>query len=201
MSSFLASARVLYDACPDPADLSRRLGAMVNRSTDRTRFITGFVGCLDPATGTLHYVNAGHPWPMLVRDGVLRELESNGVPFGVVAEFPYSTATVELAPGEMFALFTDGIPEAQRGEELYDEERLRQAMREESGADLGTVRRRLLERVDEFLAGEPRTDDITLLLSGARAPPPSLGRPPLRMRMNAARRSPTRSVRRRQDRA
>jgi len=173
MSSFLASARVLYDSCPDLAELSRRLGAMVNRSADRARFVTAFVGSLDPATGTLNYVNAGHPWPMLVLDGTLRELESNGVPFGVVAGFPYSTATVELAPGEVFALFTDGIPEAQRDQELYDEERLRQAMLEESGAaDLGTLRRRLLERVDEFLAGKPRTDDITLMLirrSGASA--------------------------------
>jgi serine phosphatase RsbU (regulator of sigma subunit) len=165
MSSFLASARVLYDSCADPAELSRRLGAMVSRSNDRARFITGFVGCLDPVTGMLHYVNAGHPWPMLVHDGTLRELESNGVPFGVVAGFPYSTATVELAPGEVLAVFTDGIPEAQRGEELYDEKRLRQAMLEEGGApDLSTLRRRLLERVDEFLAGEPRTDDITLVL-------------------------------------
>jgi serine phosphatase RsbU (regulator of sigma subunit) len=172
MSSFLASARVLYDSCDDPAELARRLGAMVHRSTDRTRFVTGFVGCLDPATGTLHYVNAGHPWPMLVRDGVLRELESNGVPFGVVPGFPYSTATVELAPGEVCAVFTDGIPEAQRGEELYDEERLRQAMREEAGApDLATLRRRLLERVDEFLAGAPRTDDITLVLIRRTAAP------------------------------
>jgi len=165
MSSFLASARVLYESCADPAELSRRLGAMVGRTTDRSRFVTGFVGCLDPASGSLHYVNAGHPWPMLAAAGTFRELESTGVPFGVVPDFPYQSATVELAPGEMMAIFTDGIPEAQRGEELYDEDRLRQAVREESGtADLEMVRRRLLERVDEFLAGAPRTDDITLLL-------------------------------------
>jgi len=172
MSSFLASARVLYDSCPDPADLSRRLGDMVHRSGDRAKFVTGFVGSLDLATGTLRYVNAGHPWPMLVRDGALRELESNGIPFGVVPGFPYSVATAELAPGEVFALFSDGIPEAQRGEELFDEERLRQALREESGAaDLGTLRRRLLERVEEFLAGAPRTDDITLMLIRRSAAP------------------------------
>ena len=165
MSSFLASARVLYDSCSDPAELARRLGAMVNRSTDRTRFVTGFVGCLDPASGMLRYVNAGHPSPMIGSGGALRELESNGIPFGVLPAFPYQAAEMVLAPGEVFALFTDGIPEAQRGEELYDEERLRQAFREESGAaDLPTLRQRLLERVDEFLAGAPRTDDITLLL-------------------------------------
>ena len=165
MSSFLASARVLYDSCTDPAELSRRLGAMVHRTTDRTRFVTGFVGCLDPATGSLHYVNAGHPWPMLVREGALRELESTGVPFGVLPEFPYPASSIVLAPGEVFALFTDGIPEAQRGDELYDEDRLRNALLEESGAaDLATLRRRLLARVDEFLAGEHRTDDVTLVL-------------------------------------
>jgi serine phosphatase RsbU (regulator of sigma subunit) len=165
MSSFLASARVMYDSCTDPAELSRRLGDMVHRTGDRARFVTGFVGCLDPASGALRYVNAGHPWPMIVRDGTLRELESNGVPFGVVPGFPYSVATAELAPGEVFALFSDGIPEAQRGEELYDEERLRQALREEGGAaDLGTLRQRLLERVEAFLDGAPKTDDITLML-------------------------------------
>jgi sigma-B regulation protein RsbU (phosphoserine phosphatase) len=165
MSSFLASARVLYDAYADPAELSRRLGAMVHRTADPTRFVTGFVGCLDPATGSLTYVNAGHPWPMLVKDGTLRELESNGVPFGVVPQFPYTSATIELSRGELFALFTDGIPEAQRGEELYNEDRLRTAMREESGAaDLAMLRDRLLARVDEFLSGTPRNDDITLVL-------------------------------------
>jgi len=165
MSSFLASARVLYDAYADPAELSRRLGAMVHRTADPTRFVTGFVGVLDPATGALEYVNAGHPWPMLVQGGNLRELESNGVPFGVVQHFPYSAASVELERGEVFALFTDGIPEAQKGEELYNEDRLRAAMREESVApDLATLRDRLLGRVDEFLAGTPRNDDITLVL-------------------------------------
>ncbi len=165
MSSFLASARMLYDTCIDPAELSRRLGAMVHRSTDRRRFVTGFVGCLDPASGTLRYVNAGHPAPMLAREGSLRELESGGPPFGVLPEFPYAATATVLAPGEVLALFTDGIPEAQRGEELYDEERLRQALLEESGsADLASLRQHLLARVDEFLAGANRTDDITLVL-------------------------------------
>ena len=165
MSSFLASARVLYDTCLDPGELAGRLSAMLHRTTDRKRFVTGFVGCLDPATGTLHYVNAGHPPPIIAGGSAMRELESAGPPFGVLPQFPYATASTVLAPGEVFALFTDGIPEAQRGEELYDDARVRTAVAEESGAaDLPAMRDRLLARVDEFLAGSPRTDDITLLL-------------------------------------
>jgi serine phosphatase RsbU (regulator of sigma subunit) len=165
MSSFLASARVLYDSCVDPAELARRLGAMLHRSTDRKLFVTGFVGCLDPASGTLDYVNAGHPPPLLAREGALRVLDSGGPPFGVLPDFPYATASTVLAPGEVFALFTDGIPEAQRGEELYDDARLRAAVAEECGAAaLAAIRERLLARVDEFLAGAHHTDDITLVL-------------------------------------
>jgi len=82
MSSFLATARVLYESYTDPAEFAARLGAIMNRSTDSKRFVTGFVGRLDPTTHALTYVNAGHPPPLLIRDGKLRELESTGIPFG-----------------------------------------------------------------------------------------------------------------------
>ena len=153
---------VVRESSPDP-ELLRALGRLA-RGLSALFWGLPFalVVCLHAAIGVQTAIGGG---PMLVRDGALRELESNGVPFGVVAGFPYSTATVELAPGEVFALFTDGIPEAQRGEELYDDARVRAAVAEEYGAtDLFTMRGRLLTRVDEFLAGSPRTDDITLVL-------------------------------------
>jgi serine phosphatase RsbU (regulator of sigma subunit) len=166
MSSFLASARVLYDSCADPADLCRRLGAMFQGAPDRLRQVTGFVGFLDPASGTLRYVNAGHPFPMVGRGESLRDLESNGVLFGAVPGFPYTTAETRLDPGELLALFTDGVSEAQRNDdEMYGVDRLGQALREEGADDdLSAMRRRLVARVDEFLAGSPRTDDLTLML-------------------------------------
>lgn len=166
MSSFLASARVLYDACEDPGVFATRMGAIIYESTDNHRFVTGIVGCLEPATGRLRYVNAGHPAAYVVCRGAVRELPSTGVPFGVVPSFGYATVTDELAPGETLALFSDGIPEAQRGDEqFFDERRVREALTELDGAPtLGEVRSGLLERVDAFLAGTPRNDDVTLLL-------------------------------------
>lgn len=165
MSSFLASARVLYETCETLAEFATRLGAIMNRSTDPKRFVTGFVGRLDPATGTLEYVNAGHPLPILMRNGELRELESTGVPFGVLPHFPYLARSVDLAGGEVLALFSDGIPEAQRGEELFGDQRLHEAMRGTLPTDdLATLRDRVLERVRAFVGDAPRSDDITLVL-------------------------------------
>jgi serine phosphatase RsbU (regulator of sigma subunit) len=165
MSSFLASARVLYEVCPQPGDLAARLDDLVQRSAGAGRFVTGFVGCLDPASGRLDYVNAGHPPPCLVRGAEVRLLEGTGLPFGVAPGTAYTTASLELAPGDLLAFYSDGIPEAQRGDEFFDDERLRAALLEAAGAPrLEEVRQSVLARVTAFLAGEPRTDDLTLLL-------------------------------------
>lgn len=165
MSSFLAAARVLYDTCDDPGAFATRIGSIVHGSTDASRFVTGIVGRLNPATGEVRYVNAGHPAAYVAGGGAVRELPSNGIPFGVLPAFAYTAATATLAPGEMLALFSDGIPEAQRGDEFFDEERLRDTLSELCGAPvIGDVRSGLLERVDAFLAGAPRTDDVTLML-------------------------------------
>jgi len=165
MSSFLASSRVLYDACGDPATLACRLGATVCDHGDPGRFVTGFVGCLDLRTGILHYVNAGHPAALLLHRGELRLLESNGVPFGVLPGYEYRAQTVEIPRGGTLAVFSDGIPEAQRGTEMFEEARLQRALLAAVDApDLAEVRRGVLARLDEFLGDTRRSDDVTLLL-------------------------------------
>lgn len=181
MSSFLSSARVLYDTCSDPAEFAVRLSNVMFHQTDPGHFITGVVGCLDPASGKVHYVNAGQGSLCIVRDGQVHEHESTGVPFGILPEFPYHAETLELAPGDLMAIFSDGIPEAQRGDEFFDDERVRATLIEASREPgLQDVRRHVIEAVDGFLSGAHRTDDVTLLMirrgaaSGdGRAPAPA----------------------------
>ena len=170
MSSVLASARVLYEACEDPGVLVTRLSAMLQRSTESGHFVTAFVGRLDPRSGEIRFVNAGHPPPFLVSRDALRELPSNGIPIGVLPDFPYAAETVTLAPGETLTIFSDGIPEAQRGELFFEEKRLAdvlQTMAADAAAGslpLEAMSRKVMEAVDGFLEGTPRSDDITLLL-------------------------------------
>jgi phosphoserine phosphatase RsbU/P len=165
MTSFLAAARVLYGTCSSVAELATRLSAALNQNIDPGRFVTGVIACLDPRAGRLDYVNAGHPAPCLVVGGALRELEGGGVPFGVLPDVPYECNSVDVEPGAFIAVFSDGLPEAQRGREFFDEERVRAALREAARhPDLADARASVLARVDEFLGGEKRTDDLTLLL-------------------------------------
>ncbi len=170
MSSFLASARVLYDVSDDMGELATRLNAILHRHTEAMHFVTGIVGVLEPSTGTLRYVNAGHPSAALAAGGATRTLESTAPPFGILGDFNFVEERVEMAPGEILALFTDGIPEASRGEELFDDERLHAALHEMAVSDaLSAIRQHILHRVHEFVQDEPRGDDITLLLIRRRA--------------------------------
>ena len=124
-----------------------------------------FVGWLDPASGQLRYVNAGHPEPHLVRDGALRTLEATGIPVGMMANFAWTEGEVVLQDSETLAVFSDGIPEAQHGDEFFDFERVAAALRETVGErDLAAMADGVIGRIDAFAAGEHRADDVTLML-------------------------------------
>ncbi len=165
MSSALSSSRVLYEAFDNPLALVVRLNEVVYRSTDARNFITLFLGYLDPASGRLRYVNCGHPEPLLARGQALRSLEATGVPIGMMASFPWTMGETTVEPGETMAVFSDGIPEAQRGDEFFDTERVEQAMRELGGeADLAKLAGGMIARIDDHSAGEHRSDDVTLVL-------------------------------------
>jgi len=80
-------------------------------------------------------------------------------------EFAWTEGEVVLAAGETLAVFSDGIPEAQRGDEFFDFERIAAALRESEGErDLAAMADRVIGRIDEFAAGAHRADDVTLLL-------------------------------------
>jgi serine phosphatase RsbU (regulator of sigma subunit)/pSer/pThr/pTyr-binding forkhead associated (FHA) protein len=165
MSSVLSSARVLYDSVDGPLALIRRLNNIVHRGTDGKSFVTVFVGWLDPGTGRMRYVNAGHPEGFLVLGERVRSLEATGIPVGMLPDFPWEEAETTIDPGETLAVFSDGIPEAQRGEEFFDLERIKQTLVASGGPDVDASANALVHAVDEFSAGAHRSDDLTLVLA------------------------------------
>ena len=165
MSSILSSARVLYDVCDEPLPLIRRLNQIMQRSSDGRSFVTMFVAYLDPATGRLRYVNAGHPEPHLIAGEQLRTLEANGIPVGMMPDFPWTQGEISISQGETMVLVSDGIPEAQCGPEFYEFERLAAAVRKFAPLQsLDAMAESMIGDIDAFAQGEHRADDVTLVL-------------------------------------
>jgi len=115
---------------------------------------------------SLRYTNAGHNAPVLVRkDGRVELLEHGGLLLGVFPEATYEVASVELDPGDVLALYTDGVTEASNPDgDMFSEERLVENLVLHREASAPELHRRLLAEVQRFQAGNPPDDDLTLVL-------------------------------------
>lgn len=102
------------------------MNRVICQNTGFDKFITAFTGIYDRRTGHFNYVNAGHDPPMLVRaDGSVEQLDKGGILLGVMKNMPYERGTVEMHPGDLVMMFTDGVTEAMGpAEEEYTPERL-----------------------------------------------------------------------------
>jgi serine phosphatase RsbU (regulator of sigma subunit) len=75
-------------------------------------YVAAIVMVVDLVTGVVEVVNAGHPTPHLVRNGVVTELELKAdLPFGMFAEADYRAQPLVLEPGDRLVLVTDGMLE------------------------------------------------------------------------------------------
>jgi sigma-B regulation protein RsbU (phosphoserine phosphatase) len=130
-----------------------------------------FFGILDDK-GSLDYINAGHPSPILIRrNGTPDEAFTEGsFPVGLVPEAEYCSASVKLDPGDTLVLFSDGVTEAMDPqEELFGVPRLKQFLVGHNETPLDELQKLLLEAVENFARGASQADDLTLLLVRYRA--------------------------------
>ena len=167
MATFQASLKTLstaHVALPE-------LAANVNRyacgnSQGGLRFTTAFLAEYDPIHRTLDYINAGHNTPILRRaSGEIERLDVGGLPFGILPETKYDSATVTLAPGDWLVIFTDGLVEAENAhQDDYGEARLLAAIESGKSVEPAEMLKRLMAEVDLFVGNTPQHDDVTCLL-------------------------------------
>lgn len=142
--------------------------AEIARDNPATMFVTAFAGILDIETGVLDFCCAGHepPWRISSGDASERLEGVGGPPLCLLDDFPYPTDRIELNPGDMIVVVTDGVTEAanQNGE-LFGVERTQDAIdRIVDAADAGAALDGLIAPVAVFADGEEAADDLTALV-------------------------------------
>jgi sigma-B regulation protein RsbU (phosphoserine phosphatase) len=136
------------------------------QSLQGRRFTTAFLAELEPTTGALTYVNAGHNWPVLRHvSGAIERLEAGGLPLGINAALPYQSGTGTLAMGDLLLIFTDGLVEAEDdSEHEYGEERMLPVVQTLQSGSAAEALKRIMSSVDDFVALTRQHDDITCLV-------------------------------------
>ena len=150
----------------DPAKCLAEVNDLLLESNEESMFVTLFYANLDPATGRLDYANGGHNLPYVVKaSGEVKQVESEaGLVLGVMPDFEFPGGSVQLEPGDVFFLYTDGVTEAMDadGKEFGDEE-LTDVLAECAGSGAAAVSRHVVQAVQEHADGAPQSDDITCL--------------------------------------
>ncbi len=166
MANIQATIRALVPLELSLSELTRRVNDLMSENTGGSKFVTFFWGSLDTEAMTLTYVNAGHNYPYLLRaDGSFERLDKGGMILGVMkTTIPYEEATVQLLPGDILFLFTDGVSEAMnRDMQEYGEARIEAALRRLSTETAQCILKRLYEDILAHAGGAQQSDDITMM--------------------------------------
>ena len=154
----------------DPARTFNHVNRFLCDHVEVGRYATMFFGILDE-TGKLEFINAGHPSPILLRQGRAEEAFTEGsFPVGLVPEAEFATATLQLEPNDTLFLFSDGVTEAMDpDEQLYGVPRLLGVLHGKNELPLDEIQKTVLESVENFARGARQADDLTMLVVRYRA--------------------------------
>ncbi len=140
------------------------LNERVLEGTRGGKYLTLFLGLLDVPRRGLHYINAGHVAPVVVRSSGPVALKDGGMVVGLMPGTRYRRGRLALEPGDVILTCTDGITEADTpAEEQYGSERLFKqalAVRERSAREIVDT---VFEDVFRFARGGPHQDDKVLM--------------------------------------
>jgi sigma-B regulation protein RsbU (phosphoserine phosphatase) len=138
------------------------------KDTNANQFVAVFYGILDPATGTLVYCNAGHCPPYLVsaQSGEkVQKLIRTGIPLGIFEDETWEQGVVQLGPGDVLVLYTDGITDAEDGKgTFFGQERLLESVQANLGHPAQDMQDALMAEVHKFVGDAPQFDDIALMV-------------------------------------
>jgi phosphoserine phosphatase len=168
IAQYRAMARALLAVSSDIVDIMNRINALLCEDLPDGRFVTSFLGVLDPHAGVIEYVSAGHG-PLLLHRGKTGEhIEYNAstIPLGILT--PLETgdcARLQLSPGDTFLLMTDGFFEwANARSEQFGTRRIFDVVGGHADCSAGELIAHIREALRAFADDTPQIDDLTAVV-------------------------------------
>jgi sigma-B regulation protein RsbU (phosphoserine phosphatase) len=166
MSNVQATLRGQTLVSISPKECIMRSNRLLYQSTSPEKFVTLFYGMLDTEKHSIWFSNAGHDNPYLISaNGEMKRLKTGGTVLSVMEEFPFEEEMVELKPGDVIVIYSDGITEAMNSaDELYGEERLVEVLKKSKDLSAKELIDMVVSEAREHAAGHPQSDDMTIVV-------------------------------------
>jgi sigma-B regulation protein RsbU (phosphoserine phosphatase) len=167
MSGVRASARLSASMKTGLEELVFRLNEMLHESSPTSSYLTLFAAEIDVAAGSLRYINAGHPPPLLHAADGIHTLACGTAPLGLFPTLPGLRAySVRFPPGSLLVACTDGVSERSNpAGEFYGLGSLWSFVERNHHLDCPDFAGLLLKEVRQFGANAPLEDDLTLVVA------------------------------------
>jgi phosphoserine phosphatase RsbU/P len=168
MSSLQTAFHTLVPDAASPLEVLERINRLYVHNVNVTTFVTIFFGQYDPKTRILTYANAGHNSAYLYRIGTNEEiwLRPTGPAIGLMEGFLIQKREVQLQPGDILMLYTDGFTEATDDEGIFwSEDGLADIVRQNADSSAEQLIQKILQALKEHTNGHALEDDVTLVIS------------------------------------
>jgi len=150
------------------ADVMKQLNRLIYLNSPAEKYATLFLCRYDADMRRLWYCNAGHLPPIILDAEGVRTLEATGTVVGLLPDAAYQAKYIDMVPGTLLAIFTDGITEAvNNADEEFGDKQLLEALQQSRTRVPEAIWDHVLSRVGEWQGGLPQHDDITLIVAKA----------------------------------
>jgi len=160
----LLKSEALRDA--DPSKVLERVNDILALDNETSMFVTVFCAILDTETGRLACANAGHLPPLIHHADGSVELRNfvPGFVLGPLPDIQYTTEEMQLMPGDLIMLYTDGVTEAINHEKaMFGEQLMMDSVKGVAGGGAEDIINAIRSEVQAFAGSTPQSDDITML--------------------------------------
>ena len=166
MAFLRASLRAATHIGYAPQISMAKVNYLLWESIERNQFVTAFYGILDATNRTLAYANAGHNPPLLLNaDGSACFLTQGAVPLGMFRDTRYYEYYLNIEPGQLLVLYTDGVTEALNPhEEEFGRDRLVRSVRAARDLSAREMIAAIQREISEWTDGRGASDDVTIFV-------------------------------------
>jgi serine phosphatase RsbU (regulator of sigma subunit) len=166
MSSLHAAMHAQTSAHQSIVETIAAVNKYLAETIPSNRFVTLFCAELDPLTGMLTFINAGHNPPLIAHaSGTMEQLAAGGIPLGISPGALFREGRTQLHPGDVLVIYSDGVSETQNqaGEE-FGAMRLYDVVARNLDSSAAGVRDKIESALTKFAQGTDSVDDLTLVI-------------------------------------
>ena len=166
MSNIQATLRALLSRGQSLAEVAQQANKLLHATTPANRYATAFLTQYDPVTGECQWVNCGHNDGVVLRkSGEVKMMPCSGIALGLFPGIIYEAQNFELREGDLLAIYSDGVTEANdAAEQEFSLERFIAVLKANKERAASEIVDTVIREIDAFVGEAPQFDDITLMV-------------------------------------